>query len=434
VRPCFVQTILTTVLAATLAGCGTHPVMPAISAVHGALAARDAMPAGSAATLEPAAAEALSILHKNIHAVQVPALPRNRQVIFAGGGHFGSLWARDGMYASMGLLATGDLPTVHDTLTALLDGQRTDGLLPRRVGSGSNAIGMIRSAIGLAPSTSTDFKDYDFSKPSVDTNPLVIWVAADYLAQSGDSAFAAKYRPVLERAAEWLYKQQEGGLLIQPGYGDWEDMVARGGKIMYSNALYYRALGAMAAIERQAGDPVHAATYDTRATALAAQIQATFWNPTAGHFRNSTTLEQFSPDGDLFAIVAGLATAAQTETILSRCDALLTLHPLLPAFEGDYPNSMIPIQLRLAGIPHYHDRFEWPWLTSLYAWAAATAGDKRRATLGLSRVSTMALREGTFEEIYEGDAPIPVKTRLYESERDFSWSAGMYLRARAALK
>jgi glycogen debranching enzyme len=426
------QSFLTSLIALALTGltgCGSHATLPALSAIPGAVSARD-----TAIPLPAAATEAHNILHKNIHTVQVPATPSNRQVIFAGGGHFGSLWARDGMYASMGLLATGDQVTVHDTLTALLDGQRADGLLPRRVGSGSNAVGMIRSAIGLAPSTSTNFKDYDFSKPSVDTNPLVIWVASDYMAASHDSAFAAKYLPVLERAAEWLYKQQDGGLLVQPGYGDWEDMVARGGKVMYSNTLYYRALVAMAALERQSGDPVHAASYDTRAKALAAQIQASFWNPTAGHFRNTTTLEQFSPDGDLFAIVTGLATPAQAETVLSRCDALLTLHPLLPALEGDYAGSMIPIQLRIAGIPHYHDRYEWPWLTSLYAWAAASAGDTRRANKGLSRVSTTALREGTFEEIYEGDGPTPVKTRLYESERDFSWSAGMYLRAQAAVK
>jgi hypothetical protein len=44
-------------------------------------------------------------------------------------------------------------------------------------------------------------------------------------------------------------------------------------------------------------------------------------------------------------------------------------------------------------------------------------------------VATYALRDGTFEEIYEGDEPKAVKRSLYSSETDFSWSAGLFLAA-----
>jgi len=106
----------------------------------------------------------------------------------------------------------------------------------------------------------------------------------------------------------------------------------------------------------------------------------------------------------------------------------------LPALDGDYPSTMIPLQLKLAGLDHYHDRFEWPWLTSLYAWAAASAGQPARARAALDRVGGYALRDGTFEEIYEGPGPTPVKRPLYTSEVDFSWSAGLFLAAEAATR
>jgi glycogen debranching enzyme len=328
------------------------------------------------------------------------------------------------MYACLGLLATNELPTVHDTLTALLDNQRADGLVPRRIGNGSNALGIIRSAIGLPPQAGSEMKSVDFAKQSIDANALVIWVAADYAAKARDTAFTAKYLPALRRAEAWLAGHLDGGLLKQDPYCDWKDMNARGGKVLYSNALYYKALLAMAAL-----DPEQAAIYTTRAEALAGQIQAAFWDPTQGHFRDTLELTQFSPDGDLFACLVGLATPAQREAVFARCDALLTLRPLLPALDGDYPASMIPLQLKLAGLQDYHDRFEWPWLTSLYAWAAAAAGDQPRARRALDRVATYALRDGTFEEIYEGDEPRAVKRSLYSSETDFSWSAGLFLAA-----
>ncbi|MDB5101634.1 MAG: hypothetical protein JWM80_6055 [Cyanobacteria bacterium RYN_339] len=403
-----------------LSGCG-KAAMIATAAAPGLLAAR--------ADVASAADLARRTLRTNTHPVKVNAAPRDRNVVFAGGGHFGSLWARDGMYACLGLLAAGELPTVHDTLTALLDNQRADGLLPRRIGNGSNALGIIRSAIGLAPQAGNEMKSVDFAKLSVDANALVIWVAADYAAKAQDRAFTASYLPALERAEAWLFARMEGGLLKQDAYCDWKDMNARGGKVLYSNALYYKALKSLAALEL---DPTRAATYETRAEALATHIQAAFWDPTAGHFRDTLELNQFSPDGDLFAVLVGLTTPAQREAVFARCDALLTLRPLLPALDGDYPAAMIPLQMKLAGLSDYHDRFEWPWLTSLYAWAAAGAGETARARTALARVGTYALRDGTFEEIYEGAEPKPVKRALYASEIDFSWSAGMFLAADAA--
>jgi hypothetical protein len=75
----------------------------------------------------------------------------------------------------------------------------------------------------------------------------------------------------------------------------------------------------------------------------------------------------------------------------------------------------------------------WPWLTDLYAWTAAEAGDRPAASKALGRAARLVLRDGTFHEIYEGAEPVAVKRRFYQSEPAFSWHAGLYLRAAKAL-
>lgn len=421
-------------LVLAIAGCGRGALSPlGLGRAAGAGTAGISSVSVSDA-LGPAAALATATLRRNIKDVWLPHDPAKRAVIFAGGGHFGALWTRDGMYGALGLLAIGEHAAVRGSLAALLDSQLADGQVPRRIGSGSNALGILRNAVGLAPHESDHFKMVDFAKTSVDANALVLWVAQEYLAAHPDAEFLAQYRPALDRAAGWLNARVDHGLLAQKNYGDWKDMNARGGKVMYSNALYFRALTAMATISRDAADPVKAAMYQVRADALRVAIQGAFWNARRGHFRDTLVLDDFSPEGDLLAVLFGLATPPQRQAIFARAEALLSLQPLLPALDGEYPPSMIPLMVKLAGLEHYHDRFYWPWLTDLYAWSAAASGDRRRALKALDRTAHLALRDGTFHEIYEGPEPIAVKRRLYASEPDFTWHAGLYLRAYQELR
>lgn len=415
--------------AVALAGCGASGLPgAAIRPVAGAVAA-----AVRPADLAAAASMATATLRANTHTVTFPAEQAKRQVLYAGGGHFGALWTRDGMYGALGLLAAGDHAVVRDCLVSLLEHQKPDGQLPRRVGSGSNAMGIVRAALGIATKPDGNFDTADFQKPSVDANALVAWIAAEYVAASGDEAFARERFDSLHRGCEWLRAQVQGGLLTQPTYADWKDMNARGGQVLYANALYFKALRSMEVLAGRMGDTEKQASYRLRADELAERIRTAFWNPARGHFRDTLELADFSPEGDLLTVLFGIATPEQRALVLKKCDALLTLRPLLPALDGDYPASMIPLQVKAAGLSDYHDRFMWPWLTDLHAWTLAEAGEPAKARAALGRSARLALRDGTFHEIYEGQDPQPVVRKFYKSEPAFSWHAGLYLRAMKAL-
>lgn len=412
-----------------LAGCGAGR-----SPMATARAGEAAEAAGLATDLRAATAMATRTLRANTHAVVVPTAKGSRQVLFAGGGHFGALWTRDGMYGALGLLAVGDHAVVRDCLVTILEQQKPDGQLPRRVGAGSNALGIVRAALGMPQKADDKFDYADFAKPSVDANALVIWLSAEYVKASGDEAFAAERFAALDRAADWLRAKVQGGLLTQDTYADWKDMNARGGQVMYSNALYYQALRSMAELAARTGDAERQAAYELRARELAGRIRGAFWDAGRGHFKDTTTMADFSPEGDLLAVLFGIATPDQRAGVLRKAEALLELRPLLPALDGDYPAAMIPLQVKLAGLEDYHDRFMWPWLTDLYAWTAATAGQQGRATKALARAGKLALRDGTFHEIYEGAEPVAVKRKFYHSEPAFSWHAGLFVRAAQAIE
>ncbi len=413
------------VLAAlALAGCGlARSPVAAVRAAEGP----DAL--SQASDLHAAAGLAAKTLRANTHEVTIPQAKARRKVLFAGGGHFGALWTRDGMYGALGLLAIGDHAVVRDCLVTILDCQKPDGQLPRRVGAGSNALGIVRAAIGLSPKADDRFDYADFAKPSVDANALVIWLSAEYVKTAGDDAFAAEKFQALDRAAGWLRAKVQGGLLTQATYADWKDMNARGGQVLYSNALYYQALRSMGELAARTGDAERQAAYELRARELATRIREAFWDAGRGHFRDTTELLEFSPEGDLLAVLFGIATPVQRTASLRKAEALLELRPLLPALDGDYPASMIPLQVKLAGLEDYHDRFMWPWLTDLYAWTLAAGGQKAKATRALARAGKLALRDGTFHEIYEGAEPVAVERKFYHSEPAFSWHAGLFVRA-----
>jgi hypothetical protein len=100
----------------------------------------------------------------------------------------------------------------------------------------------------------------------------------------------------------------------------------------------------------------------------------------------------------------------------------------------DYPNHWISLQTKLVGLRHYHDRLRWSWLTALSAKVAATLGDLAEARRILGQLQALAARDGAIYEVYSPASPsVPWASRLYTSERHFSWGAGLIVEAIAAV-
>lgn len=351
--------------------------------------------------------QALATLEKNLHRVQYPNVEGPRWTLDAGRNHFAALWTRDSSFAALGLLAEGRTEPVRDCLDAVLSNFREDGLAPRRLGAGANFFQTFPALFGIHPKRSDTYDFVDFNKglgkAPIDPNSLVVWLSAEYVRTSKDTAFLTRHLATLERAVEWLDARAVGGLLHQGPYEDWRDLTGREGATLYGNVLYWKSLTSLAEVEALAGRPAEAQRRSAQAHALATTIRDTFWDEDKGYFRDQVGSELFGGDGNFLAGVTGLATPAETRSILTAADKLLLRgNGLYASTDKPYPAKEVPWYLSLGGIRGYGDgTLVWPWMTSLYALAAAKAGDTTRAQRALSAVAKAQVRDGTFAEIYD---------------------------------
>ena len=97
-----------------------------------------------------------------------------------------------------------------------------------------------------------------------------------------------------------------------------------GPAVSYYNAQYARALQVAATLATWKGEPGRAAAWRARAAALKAPF-AVFWDKKAGAFSDTTADPNVHPlDGNVFALLAGLATPAQQKSVLAFLHGALT--------------------------------------------------------------------------------------------------------------
>ncbi len=102
--------------------------------------------------------------------------------------------------------------------------------------------------------------------------------------------------------------------------------IDRGGDtVAYYNAQYARALGMAASLAQWFGDAGRSSAWLARAAAVKAQFAGAFWDPSAGAFSDTANDDDVHAlDGNVFAILAGLATPAQQQSILSYIGRAMT--------------------------------------------------------------------------------------------------------------
>lgn len=369
----------------------------------------------------------------NLREVTIPGEEAPIQVLTAGRGHFKALWTRDACFASLGLIESGnDLASVRDTLKAILSFPDLDGALPVRMGEHSNRWLLIREFFGFNTPECGKLSIIKHKNArgadQIDCNALPIISACRYIEKSGDRTFFNDHRETLRRAAAWILTHKHDGLVVQEPSGDWKDMVGRTGAVTYTNSLCYEALRTLSSLEYQYGDPEEGALLKMEALSLKAEMQGRLWNREKGCFRDSDKIDTFSSDGNIFAVLFGIADEHQATQVFSHFEKLLKSGPLpFPALDGEYPDTYIPLYLKAYGLRHYHDTFVWPWLGSALAVAAVDRGRADLAETVLARIAAQVVKDGTFYEIYRpGLAPEPVSTWAYHSEPGFLWSAGVF--------
>jgi GH15 family glucan-1,4-alpha-glucosidase len=358
-----------------------------------------------------------------------------RELMHAGYRNFRESWARDFSFAAYGLLALKEYKVVRDTLEAFLDHQTPEGQFPVKLHSMGMVTRFMHSLFEREQPTEITMRPKYLSghgTVSLDGQCLMVIAAIHYSFKAEDREFLKTHWDALVKALSWAersVKDRTDGLLTQGAFADWADSIARSGRGLYTNVIYWKALQEMAqaAAHFELHDQI--SFYTEKAGRVAGAIQAHLWRPDLGYFAASDALDQLTSSGNLLAIAWGLASAEQAESIL---DAIIITGMASPVptkvAYPPYPRHLIALENRLGGVANYHTDAAWLWIGAWHVVALSRSGRTEEAHGILSRIAEVIVRDGQVHEVYGPDGK-PLSSFWYKSESPLSWNAGMVVYA-----
>lgn len=364
---------------------------------------------------------------------------QEKLVLCAGIRNFREPWARDFGFASFGLMELEEYPVVREGLEVFLLNQRPSGQFPVKVHSTNFFDRYMHSLLKRQQPTNTPIRPKYITAHntiSLDGNALLVIALLNYVWRSGDETFAQQHWEALKRAARWLesYAPNPDGLLVQSAFADWADSVARAGKILYTNVLFWKALHDLSHAAAQFGTADEQSYFARRAAFIKASINRHFWRDDLGYFVTSQVFNNLNSSGNLLAVAWGMASGAQSHSILDKMEAFNMASPVpTQVVHHAYPKKFIAIENRLGGIEHYHTYAAWLWLGAWHVIALARLERTDEALLLMRRITDVIVRDGTVHEVYAPDGQF-LSTMWYTSEAPLTWSAGMIVYATHVLR
>ncbi len=349
--------------------------------------------------------------------------------IYAGQHQFKDYWARDSFFASFGALSIGDKEIVKKNLELFLEGQKNDGQLPLRVGQKDFYI-LKLAGFQLGQEVPVYNEDKNSNIP-LDQNCLAIIIAEHYTNKTNDIEFARNNFKRLENAFLWLEKKDadKNFLVEEDAYGGWTDSIKKKGEVLYSNVCFYKAAESLGKIQEYIGLNN---TYSEKAEKINESINRIFWN---GNYYDDfifqgENFEYFSSDGNLLAVLWGIASNNHSEKILQSTNSFgIRSEKGILNTNKQYPKTMKSPELAFVDLSDYHDSLYWLWLSGLDAAVLKKSGHPEQAEKVLANMEKAFKKYGTVFEVYEKNGE-PVQRLFYKAEHPFAWSAGMYLYAK----
>lgn len=378
-----------------------------------------------------------------------------RPVLLTGGMKYLELWGRDSVAAMPAL------PAIHrevwrNTLEAFIDHQRPDGLFPRKVAAFGNTERNLRSilthrgiSLPVSPSLKPEYRTVGYGGRSrlakwaarkilfgtagepKDTNPLILLSMAEYAR--GEPSFLVRHEEAVRKALAYLDRHTREGLLWQYDHEDWLDVYGRQGHVLYTNVMYAASLTALARGFR-VRDRRLAAELALKARGVRERLQE-FWDGGRAHFIShrdeAGAHRQFATEGNMLAILTGLADARQRGSILDTLERIVDEYGYVPIVAPSYPASMQAGMRRVFVWKYREGRLLKPWLQTLAAKAAARERPGF-ATRLLAQVARAFVDHGCCE-VLSGNTGKPHEFFVTRTEKRFTAAAALYLEAAAAL-
>lgn len=383
-------------------------------------------------------AQALLIATGNIRSGIEKRLMTNGEekwVLCAGIRNFREPWARDFGFASFGLLDMQETEVVRDCLEVFLIHQQPNGHFPVKVHSTNVVDRYLHSLLGKQQPNFIPIRPKYITAHntiSLDGNGLLVVAALHYLNTTGDRDFLRRYWINLKRGVTWMEETAglEDGLLQQGPYTDWADSIARTGRIIYTNVIYWKALEQLAEAAGRYGQALDQEIFSEKAAQVAQAINDHFWREDLGYYVTSKQFDTIlSSPGNLLAIAWGLTTPEQAHSILDKMDTLKMAEPVPTQVTNEtYPSDYIGIENRLAGIKEYHTHAAWLWIGGWHVVALTRMGRIEEAEVVLQRICQTIVHDGVVHEVYDQNGDY-LSTFWYTSEAPLTWSAAVVVHA-----
>ncbi|MGE4170455.1 MAG: hypothetical protein AB7F28_07030 [Candidatus Margulisiibacteriota bacterium] len=348
--------------------------------------------------------------------------------IQAGKRHFSDLWTRDACYAGLGSLCLGDYKAVRQSLCTILDNQDPSGHLPVRVGQ---VHFLLKFLFGYSGTPEPRYREDKGVSLVVDGNALTLILAQLYVEVAQDPAFLDRYFKPLQKAITWLEHQHEDrNAFVQEGpYAGWADSTRKQGAVLYTNVLFWKAQSCFETLAKRNGNTHAAELAHKKQEHLKTELNKAFWENRYFIDWISQDGEKhcyFATDGNLLAIVLGLATPEQAKLILDTiAEHQMENEGCIQTNFPTYRKNLVFFPFRLIGLHDYHNGMRWLWLGCLNAVAEFQMGLKDQAHNSLLQIADLILRNNGVYEVY--DQGKPVNRLFYKSEEGFAWSSGLFI-------
>jgi glycogen debranching enzyme len=359
----------------------------------------------------------------------------SKKILHAGYRNFFESWARDFGFAAYGLLALNLYDTVKETLEAFFWHQTPEGQLPVKLHSIHTVTRFLHSFLGREQPIETMLKPKYISghgAPSLDGQGMLVIAALVYVEETSDSAFLSTHWKKLQLAMDWLksyHTVPEDILLHQGAFADWADSIARRGRVLYTNVIYWKALTEMARAAARLELKEEEAHYSTEAAGVSQAIHAQLWRSDLGYFITSDKLHQLSSDGNLLAIAWGLAKAEQAESILKVMEEAGMAQPVpTRVVYPSYPLELVALENLLGRVSNYHTDASWLWIGAWHVIALVKSGHLDKAHQLVARITSVIVQDKQVNEVH-GPSGAPLSSIWYKTESPLSWNAGMVIYA-----
>ena len=324
---------------------------------------------------------------------------------------FAWFFGRDSLWTSLALNAEGDYASTRAALDFISKFQRDDGKVPHEISQSASLVPW--------------FKDYPYPYVSADATPLFIIAVNDYVAQSGDLAFAREKWDNAWRAYQFLRSTYDAkGLARNSGVGHgWVE----GGPLVPVKNEYYQAGLGVAALEALSNLAALLGKNDVSKQLTGefeqakVSLEQTFWSPEIDSYSFAVKPDdQRSGEASVLTTVPmwfGLSEPGRADQTITRLAA--------EDHQADWGMRIISRHSSVYDGSGYHYGSVWPLFTG---WASVAEYRYHRAFPAYGNLRANALLAfdgalGHFTEVLSGDYNQSFAT----SSPHQIWSAAMVI-------